>query len=424
MQVTIKPGFLKGDISVPASKSIMQRVCAVALLHNGKTTINNPGSSKDDKAALQIIQQLGAKITKQTSEQIIIESSGQVNAIKEINCNESGLSARLFTPIAALSGDEVLIEGKGSLLQRPMDAFRKVLPQLNVTLNGFNGFIPFSVKGPLQGRNITVDGSVSSQFLTGILFALTGVAKEPVVVTVKGLKSKPYIDLTLKVLAQFGRQIINENYCRFIIDPAQFTIKDEVTIQIEADWSSAAYWLVGAAINGSIRALHLDQYSLQADKKIMEILEQANCVIQFEGDIACAKKSDLRAFDADLTDAPDLFPIVTILAACCTGTSRLQGLHRLKYKESDREKSIADMLAGFGISFLVSDDVLSIHGGPELKHAIINSYSDHRIAMAAAIGASKANGDVIIEDSEAVAKSYPHFFDHLTTLGINCLIKT
>jgi 3-phosphoshikimate 1-carboxyvinyltransferase len=128
MQVTIKPGFLKGDISVPASKSIMQRVCAVALLHNGKTTINNPGSSKDDKAALQIIQQLGAKITKQTSEQIIIESSGQVNAIKEINCNESGLSARLFTPIAALSGDEVLIEGKGSLLQRPMDAFRKVLP--------------------------------------------------------------------------------------------------------------------------------------------------------------------------------------------------------------------------------------------------------------------------------------------------------
>ncbi|HTM65168.1 MAG TPA: 3-phosphoshikimate 1-carboxyvinyltransferase [Flavipsychrobacter sp.] len=416
MQAIIKPGFLKGDISVPASKSIMQRVCAAALLHNGETIINNPGSSEDDKVALQIIQQLGAKITKQTSEQIIIESSGRVNAIKDINCNESGLSARLFTPIAALCGDEVLIEGKGSLLQRPMDAFKEVLPQLNVSLKAFNGFIPFSVKGPLQGKSITVDGSISSQFLTGVLFALTSVAKEPIVVTVKGLKSKPYIDLTLKVLAQFGRQITNENYCRFIIDPAQFTIKDEVTIQIEADWSSAAYWLVGAAINGSIRALHLDQHSLQADKKIIEILERAGCVIQFERDMVCVKKADLRAFNADLTDAPDLFPIVAILAACCTGTSRLQGLHRLKYKESDRKKSIADMLAGFGVSVSIENDSLLIEGRQQLNPATINGYNDHRIVMAAAIGALLANGETSIAGKEAVGKSYPLFFQHLSLL--------
>jgi 3-phosphoshikimate 1-carboxyvinyltransferase len=416
MQAIIKPGFLEGDIAVPASKSMMQRVCAAALLHKGKTIIINPGSSEDDKTALQIIQQLGAEVIQESPERIIVQSTGTINDAKAIQCNESGLSARLFTPIAALSGNEVLIEGRGSLRQRPMDAFKEVLPLLNVALKDFNGFIPFSVKGPLQAKNITVDGSVSSQFLTGVLFALASNATEPLVITVKGLKSKPYIDLTLKVLEQFGKPIVNENYCRFIIDPGKFAPPDEVTIQIEADWSSAAYWLVGAAINGSVHVFYLDQQSSQADKNIIGILEQAGTATQFEGDTIHVKKSALHAFDTDLTDAPDLFPIVAILAASCTGTSRLKGLHRLKHKESDREKSIADMLTGFGVSVSIENDSLLIEGRQQLNPATINGYNDHRIVMAAAIGALLANGETSIAGKEAVGKSYPLFFQHLSLL--------
>jgi 3-phosphoshikimate 1-carboxyvinyltransferase len=416
MQAIIKPGSLKGDIAVPASKSMMQRVCAAALLHEGKTIIDNPGNSEDDKAAQQIIQQLGAKMTNGFGERIIVQSTGKISNAKAIQCDESGLSARLFTPIAALSANEVLIEGKGSLLQRPMNAFQEILPQLGVALKDFNGFVPFSVKGPLHGKDITVDGSASSQFLTGILFALTSTATEPIIVTVKDLKSKPYIDLTLKVLEEFGKPIVNEDYSRFIIDPKNFVAEDEVITRIEADWSSAAYWLVGAAINGNVRVFHLDQHSSQADKKIIDILQQAGCVVQFDSDSICVNKSELQAFDADLTDAPDLFPIVAILAGCCTGTSRLKGLHRLKYKESDREKSIGDMLTGFGISFSTENDSLLIKGEKQLDATTVDGYNDHRIVMASAIGALNANGETNIAGKEAVGKSYPLFFQHLSLL--------
>ncbi|HRO43075.1 MAG TPA: 3-phosphoshikimate 1-carboxyvinyltransferase [Flavipsychrobacter sp.] len=419
MQAIIKPGFLQGTIAVPPSKSIMQRACAGALLHKGKTIINNTGKSEDDKAALEIIQGLGAKIIEQSETRIIIESPGIIQEATSIHCGESGLSARLFTPIAALSENEIRIEGKGSLLKRPMDFFNTVLPKLNVSLPHFNGHIPFTVSGKLKPRNIVIDGNISSQFLSGLLFSFCYAATAPVIITVKDLNSKPYIDLTLQTLSQFGWHVSHENYERFFIDPSNFESKTDVEITVEGDWSSASYWLVGAAINGKIICDQLSLNSLQADKKIVAILEDAGGIFTFKESEIFIEKNSLQAFQTDLTDSPDLFPIVSVLASMCKGTSSLKGLHRLKHKESDREKSIMEMLQQFGVDFKTENDSLIIEGKQKLHATTINGYNDHRIVMAAAIGALVADGETIVTDAKAVAKSYPDFFEALKHLKAN-----
>lgn len=424
MQATIKPGFLAGTLSVPASKSMMQRACAGALLHRGRTIIHNPGRSEDDLAALHIVQQLGGRVVEQSATRIVIESSGMIPEASAIYCGESGLSARLFTPIASLCNQQILIDGHGSLLRRPMQIFQDVLPQLGVTMIEFHGHLPFAVRGPLSPLNISVDGSVSSQFLSGLLFAYCAAATQPVVITVHNLKSKPYIDLTLQVLAAFGWVVTHDGYRIFFIDPALFDVKSDVEINIEGDWSSAAYWLVGAALNGSVSLLHHPLNSFQADRKIIELLKDAGCEVVIEASSISVKQTTLSAFDADLNDAPDLFPIVAILAACSHGTTVLRGLHRLQHKESDRKHSTVEMLQRFGVHCRVDHDALLIDGPTKLNATTIHGYHDHRIVMAAAIGALSAEGNSIITSAEAVAKSYPNFFEHLASLGIQCLINS
>ena len=423
MQAIIKPGFLQGTISVPPSKSIMQRVCAGALLHKGRTTIHNPGRSEDDKVALRIMHQLGAKIIERSESKIIVESPGIMSNVNTIHCGESGLCARLFTPIAALSECTIRVEGKESVLKRPMFFFEEVLPRLNVSLSDFSGYLPFTVKGRLQPENITIDGSISSQYLTGLLFAFAYAAKQPVEIAVKELKSKPYIALTLQILHQFGWQIKHDNYTIFQIKPVRFSEKSDVEITIEDDWSSAAYWLVGAAIAGRVDMNHLNINSVQADKSIIEILQQCGCNINILQDKVITEQSSLKSFETDLSDCPDLFPIASILASCCKGKSILNGLHRLKHKESDRKKTIMEMLRQFGVRFFIEEDALVIEGKEKLNAARINGHNDHRFVMAAAIGALRADDETTISNAEAVAKSYPDFFQHLASLGVQCELK-
>lgn len=402
---------------------MMQRVCAAALLRQGVTTIKNPGKSDDDIVALDIIGQLGAKIVHQTDASLTIASEGLNNSTNSINCGESGLSARLFTPIAALSNHEILISGKGSLLSRPMEQFGVILPQLEVALNNFNGHLPFSVKGPLQPRSISLEGSISSQFLTGVLFAFAFSTKKTVTIEVKNLKSRPYIDLTIEVLKQFGKKITHYDYRLFYVYPNEYFQEKEIEVIVEGDWSSAAALLTGAAINGNISIHHLNFASLQADKKIIDILTQAGAEIQLTNLALSIAHHPLNSFETDLTDSPDLFPVTAILAAYSKGTSKLKGLHRLEHKESNRADSIAAMLQQFGVSFHIDDDTLYIEGKEKVQPAIIDSYNDHRIVMAAAIGAMKADGDVVIKNAEAITKSYPDFFKHLSSLGLQCDIK-
>ena len=351
MVAIVHPSKLTGSQTAPASKSSMQRACAAALIHIGKTIIHNPGHSNDDLAALDVIQKLGAivKIEKQTNEKgntdrIVVNSNGVKPIGSSMNCGESGLGIRMFTPIAALSSELISIEGKGSLLKRPMYFFDEILPKVGVKVQSQKGFLPIAIQGPLVPANITIDGSLSSQFLTGMLMAYAATDVHDVEIKVIDLKSKPYIDLTLAVLNAFGWKVEHTNYesFRFL---AHAPLKPIIEYTVEGDWSGAAFLLVAGAIAGPIKVKGLQLNSTQADKKIMQALISAKATMKQEEDgILIGPSADnsnnysngLIAFEFDATDCPDLFPPLVALASVCNGTTKIKGVSRLAHKESDR----------------------------------------------------------------------------------------
>lgn len=423
MQSVIEPGYVSGTITIPASKSMMQRVCAAALLHSGRTKIINPGVSNDDKAALHIIAQLGATVTYLKDGSIEIVSNGIAPVSDTIHCGESGLSARMFLPIAALSDKPLTITGNGSLLKRPMQQAADALMKLGVNVDSDNAHLPFHIKGPMRALPITLDGQQSSQYLTGFIFAYAFAAEETVAITVQNLNSKPYIDMTLEVLERFGCKIFNDNYTTFQLN-SHHPVKSDITYTIEADWSSAAFWLVAAAINGDLKICGLNMASHQADKAIMDVLAQAGVQTEISDSILHVKQtSTLQPFYFDATHSPDLFPVLSVLAAYCAGESRISGLHRLVHKESNRVDSITAMLSILGIEYKMKDDELIVTGGKKISGGTVSSFNDHRIAMAAAVAALGAERPVLIEDADSVAKSYPDFFAHLSQLGGRVTIK-
>ncbi len=426
MIVTIQPSTLKGTITAAASKSSMQRACAAALLKVGETIIHNPGISNDDKAAVQMIQDLGA--TVEYKDEVLIVNSKGLTSTEDItvNCGESGLGIRMFTPIFALSPSKITINGKGSLLTRPMDFFDEILPQLDVKITSNAGKLPLHIQGPLQPKAITVDGSLSSQFLTGLLFAYAASATEAVTISVTDLKSKPYIDLSLKVLEDFGYCIINNNYESFTVHPAdKSTQKESIDYTVEGDWSGAAFLLVAGAIAGDITVKGLDVQSTQADKAILQALMDCGCKLSIQSeqiDVACPPlgvggSGSLHAFHFDATDCPDLFPPLVALASYCTGKTVIEGVSRLAHKESNRGLTLQDEFAKLGVEIVLQDDLMIVNGGNGLHGAAVLSRHDHRIAMACAVAALKASGAVTIEEAEAINKSYPNFYQHIEKLG-------
>ena len=456
MIAIIKPSGLSGTIQAPASKSSMQRACAAALLVKGTSIIHNPGHSNDDKAALDIIRKLGAEAII-NNEELIINSEGVNPIANEINSGESGLSIRMFTPIVCLSEKEIMINGEGSLLNRPMDFFDEILPQLGIEIQSNRGKLPIMVKGPLEPKNIEIDGSLSSQFLTGLLMAFSaktspqaplqkrGVFEDSessgVSIKVRNLKSKPYIDLTLDVLKQFGMKLPqNKNYEEFYFsasaeaaaDRSSATHDSRLTTHdytVEGDWSGGAFLLVAGAIAGPVTIRGLDMMSTQADKAIMEALSNANAGFAIETKgikirPAVPMNIGMKAFEFDATDCPDLFPPLVALAAYCSGETKIKGVNRLTHKESNRAVSLQEEFGKMGVKIEVNDDTMIIHGGKVVKAAKLHSHHDHRIAMACTVAALKANGETMIEEAEAVKKSYPDFYDDLKKLGADVSLSS
>jgi len=415
MIATIEPSTLTGNITAPASKSSMQRACAAALLHIGKTIIQNPGTSNDDQAAIKMIQDLGATV-EYLNDKMIVNSKGIQPVASGVNCGESGLGIRMFTPIAALSSEQITINGKGSLLTRPMDFFDEVLPQVGVKISSNNGKLPLQIQGSLQPKNITVDGSLSSQFLTGLLFAFAASTTEDVTIQVNDLKSKPYIDLSLKVLQDFGYRITNNNYESFVIHPFTSTV-DNINYTVEGDWSGASFLLVAGAIAGNITVKGLDVFSTQADKKILEALQDSGCRLSIQEHQIEIGVAPLKAFQFNATDCPDLFPPLVALAAYCEGKTVIEGVSRLAHKESDRGITLQEEFGKLGLEIVLQDDLMIIHGGKGLTGAKVHSRHDHRIAMACATAGLRTNGNVIIDEAEAINKSYPDFYKHIEKLG-------
>ena len=413
MQVTVSPAIIKGTVTANPSKSAMQRAVAAALLAKGKSIIRNPGLSNDCLAALEVAENLGAKI-KREADYFEITSNGVAPFYDEINCGESGLGIRMFTPIAALSSLPITIEGHGSLTTRPMDFFEEVLPQLDVKCSTQGGKLPLHIQGPLHPKDITIDGSLSSQFLTGLLMAYGAVA-ENVTITVTDLKSKPYIALTLQLMAHFGVQVEEKNFETFHFGKKQAYNACDYTV--EGDWSGAAFLLVAAAVAGKAEVQHLNTSSAQSDKAILEALEKAGAHLMSGVFTVNIEKGGLNAFEIDATDCPDLFPPLVALAANCNGTTKIKGVSRLAHKESDRGITLQAEFGKMGIKIDLEGDIMLVHGGTGIKGAQVHSHNDHRIAMACAVAALTADGPVIIDNAEAINKSYPEFYDHLELLG-------
>ena len=427
MIVTINPSFISGNIVAPASKSCMQRACALALLADGETTLLNPGKSNDDLAALDIIQKLGAEILQREDGSLLIKSSKVSPSGRQgaINCGESGLGIRMFTPIAALSSAEITITGTGSLLKRPMHFFDEIFPQLGISIESNNGYLPIKIKGPLQPADITIDGSLSSQFLTGLLIAFAKAATKPVTISVNDLKSKPYIDLTLQMMKQFGYEVENDNYERFLINPStgpggQTINHQPQTYTVEGDWSGAAFLLVAGAVAGGITVTGLDVFSTQADKAILQALINCGTNISIEENkiiINSSPGEGGKPFHFNATDCPDLFPPLVALAAYCKGTTVIEGVSRLQHKESNRAITLQEEFAKMGVEIILQDDLMMIKGGKRVKGAKVFSHHDHRIAMACAVAALQADGETVIEDAQATDKSYPQFYEDLKLLN-------
>lgn len=418
MIAIVQPSGIKGNIVAPASKSSMQRACAAALLRNGITIIHNPGNSNDDQAAIGVINALGASTETQADGTLRVNSNGVHPVKDEVNCGESGLGIRMFTPIISLSERSITINGSGSLLTRPMDFFDTVLPQLQVNIQSNSGKLPLVIKGPLQPAAITVDGSLSSQFLTGLLLSYAAAGASDVALTVTDLKSKPYIDLTLKVMHDFGWKVENRNYESFYF-PANNAAPKNGTLEytVEGDWSGGAFLLVAGAIAGDIVVKGLDVFSTQADRAVLQALMSSGAKMSVQTDKIEIGPAPLQAFHFNATECPDLFPPLVALAAYCDGKSVIEGAQRLTHKESNRALTLQEEFGKLGVQIDLQDDLMIIHGGKGLTGANTYSHHDHRIAMACAVAALKATSAVTIQSADAINKSYPDFYAHLQQLG-------
>jgi len=408
---SVRSSRLEGVVDAPPSKSHMQRAAAAALLAEGITVLRRPSLCDDAKAALRAIQALGADVDDSGPDVRI--RGGFRPQTRKIDCGEAGLCFRLFSAIAALSSRTVVLSARGTLRARPMDMIEGPLRRLGAVCRTEGGFPPLEVRGPLRGGEADVDGSVSSQFLSGLLIALPK-AETSSVLRVADLKSRPYIDLTIEVLEGFGVRVDHDHYRSFRIEAGQSF--RPALVEIEGDWSGASIWLAAGAAEGKIAVRGLRRDSRQADTKMLEALDACGARVAWAGGVLSVEPGRLRSFSFDATDAPDLFPALTALACRCPGTSRIKGIGRLANKESDRASVLIREFGKIGGALGRNGDWLEIRGS-RLRGGEIESHGDHRIAMAAAIAALGAREPVLIAGSGCVAKSYPLFFEDLKRLG-------
>ena len=411
----IYPAILIGEILIPPSKSDSQRAILCAGLADGKSTLKNCGESEDELNMLKTIADLGAKVQRIDSNSIEICGINKFPLSKTIHVGESGLGLRLLTSICAAQDGEFMLEGSGTLLKRPMNFFDTTFPKLQVDFSSNNGFLPFKINGPMIATSLTVDGSQSSQYISGLLMAFP-ILSGTTYLTVENLKSIPYLEMTLKTIKAFGITIEKQNFKEFIIAGNQHYLPAEYSI--ESDWSSASYWIVAAALGSDILIKGLSMTSLQADKKILEALAIANCtLINLENGFK-VDGENRKPFHFDATHCPDLFPALTVFAALTPGLSTIEGVHRLATKESDRGKALQQEFHKLGIKIEFQEDKMVIHGQASISGGSLESHHDHRIAMCLGIAGIVANSNVIIENAEVVSKSYPNFWDDLNALTL------
>lgn len=416
--IRIEPGMLSGKVNIPSSKSFAHRAVIAAFLSGKKTAVKNLDICEDISATINCIKSLGASCEyRNPSKTLLIErSSGKKGGTAVLNCCESGSTLRFFIPIVLAMGICAEFIGCGRLMQRPLEPYFKIMQNQGISYiqNGNS----LKVSGKLRSGKFFIDGKISSQFITGLLFALPLLDGNSEIIIVNSLESKAYIDITISVLKSFGISIKNKNYESFIVKGGQKFAQKDFTV--ESDYSQAAFFLTAGAIGCDIKCLGLNKNSLQGDSEIINIIERLGGKITRErgGAVSAKHTACLKAATIDVSEIPDLVPILAVLLCFCEGTSLIVNAARLRMKESDRLRAISSELSRMGANIKEGSDFLEITGTGVLHGETVSAWNDHRIAMALAIAACRCEGEVIITGAKnAVKKSYPNFFDDYAALG-------
>ncbi len=376
-------------------------------------------------ATLGCLETLGAKTTRYGST-VFMDAE---NFVKDndprhftLNCKESGTTLRVIIPICAALSLNVTFIGEGRLPKRPLDEYLTLLPEHGIKCEKGEDYLPLTISGKLCGEVFEISPKISSQYVTGLLLALSLLKNDCTLSLSSPLVGGQYVDITLDVMKKFGVNVEKQNNSfllkgdEMLSSKAEYSVEN-VGINVEGDWSQAAFFLCAGAVNGDITVENLDINSRQGDKAIVDILKAFGADITIGENNVRVRKSELIGTKIDATDTPDLVPVVALTSVFAKGDTEISGVSRLKFKESDRLLSTSDMINSLGGKASYTDDVMIIKGQGKLYGGVINSYNDHRIVMSGAVAALNCESDVIIEDAHAVNKSYTDFFEDYNKLG-------
>ncbi|WP_040196950.1 3-phosphoshikimate 1-carboxyvinyltransferase [Candidatus Soleaferrea massiliensis] len=414
MDICITASPLQGVYTPPASKSMAHRAILCAALSKGVSQLENIAFSKDIVATLEAVRTLGAK-AEIDGDNLRITGIEQPPREAVIDCGESGSTLRFLIPVAAALGVKTTFLGAGKLPERPITPYLDSLQDKGVVFD-YQGMMPFTISGKLTGGKFVIPGNISSQFITGLLLALPLTGEVSEIHITEPFESKPYVHLTLQTLAAFGVEPI-ELPDGYLIHPgSSFT---PAGIRVEGDFSNAAFFMCAGALYGATTGLDLSLSSVQGDRQIVSILRAMGAGYSGEGGLSFFEQP-LHGIEADVSDIPDLVPILAVTAAFAKGKTLLYGAARLRIKESDRLAAVTDCLKRLGADITEYDDALEIYGKESLRGgATVPSYNDHRIAMAMAVAGLRCRQPVVIQHAECVEKSYPAFFEDYRNLGGN-----
>lgn len=407
MRMRVYPSKIEGSISIPSSKSVLHRLIISACLCDDTTTIIATDYGKDIRATIDCMRCLGAKIIE-VSGKIIITPIATPNQNVVLNVEESGSTLRFLLPIVASLGVTATFIGKEGIVNRPIKPIVDLLKKGGIAFS--SDTLPLTISGKLKSGDYEIDGSISSQFITGLLFAFSITSGDSSLVVNHGLVSSSYVDITIDVLKTFGVDISKDN--RYHIQGTKLV--SPKVIETESDWSSACFMIALAVISGKVRIRSLNFDSKQWDKVILSLLAKMDAKFDCEGSDLVVNKSKLTSTSFTCRDCPDIVPIMSIILANSEGISSISGVDRLKIKESDRLSNVMDMLSRLGIKTRYDNDILYIYGG-KMTPAKLVGYNDHRMTIAGIVALSLVGGE--IDGVECTDKSYPTFLKDFERLG-------
>ncbi|MGI6269123.1 MAG: 3-phosphoshikimate 1-carboxyvinyltransferase [Candidatus Howiella sp.] len=410
--IQIIPHPLCGSVRPPASKSDGHRAVICAALAKGESRISDLTMSADIEATLRCLAAMGAGI-RRTAGEIVIDG-GRFSAAAVLDCGESGSTLRFLLPVAAAAGISAELTGRGRLPARPMEVLTALLRRHGVDCTA--DALPLRIAGQLAHGRFVLPGNISSQYISGLLLALPLLGEESEILLTSPLESAGYVDMTLHTMEAFGIRVIRIANGYRIPGGQRYR---PAAYRVEGDWSAAAFPAAAGALGGEIRIEGLNAGSLQGDREIAGILRRFGASVSMETDCLSVRHHLLRSIEVDAAQIPDMIPAVAAVAAGAKGVSRIHSAGRLRLKESDRLSAIANALTGMGVRADEGADSLTIYGG-RVRGGRVDGAGDHRIVMAFAVLAAYAEGETVITDCEAVAKSYPAFFDDFKALGGIC----